>query len=109
MNRSKEKMITSDHMLRKDVFLHCEANRFHGMININSKHMRNILVSLFFLIAAFACNSDYAPDKRDMVFLNKRNFIVSDTSVKVSDDVRITLVPYSCTKFRISMFPFAKK
>jgi hypothetical protein len=30
-------------------------------------------------------------------------------TVKVTRDEYITLVPYGCTKFRISMFPIAKK
>jgi hypothetical protein len=46
-------------------------------------YMRNILLSTFFLIAAFACDSGYAPERRDIVFLNRRDFIISDTSVKV--------------------------
>jgi hypothetical protein len=29
--------------------------------------------------------------------------------VSVSENVDITLIPYGCTKFRISMFPIAKK
>jgi hypothetical protein len=42
--------------------------------------MKNILLLAFSLIIASACS---APEKRDIVFLNKRDFIVSDTSVKV--------------------------
>ena len=32
-----------------------------------------------------------------------------ENEVEVSEDVDLTLVPYGCTKFRISMFPVAKK
>jgi hypothetical protein len=46
-------------------------------------YMKNYLLSTFFLIAAVACNSNYVSEKRDTVFLNKRDFIVSDTSIKV--------------------------
>ena len=45
--------------------------------------MKNVL-SLFFLLSSLcACNSANSPDNRDTVFLNKRDFIISDTSIKV--------------------------
>ncbi|MDR1335891.1 MAG: hypothetical protein LBK22_03565, partial [Tannerella sp.] len=45
--------------------------------------MKNILLSLFFLIAAFACDSDNVLDLRDRVMLDRRDFILSDTSIRV--------------------------
>jgi hypothetical protein len=45
--------------------------------------MKNSLLSLFFLIAAFACDSDDALERRDKVMLERRDFILSDTSVRV--------------------------
>jgi hypothetical protein len=45
--------------------------------------MRNFLLLVFVLIVTSACNSNYAPERRDIIFLNKRDFIISDTSVKV--------------------------
>ncbi|MDR1339415.1 MAG: hypothetical protein LBK58_05110 [Prevotellaceae bacterium] len=45
--------------------------------------MKNILLPFFFLIAALACDPDNAPDLRDRVMLERRDFILSDTSIRV--------------------------
>jgi hypothetical protein len=45
--------------------------------------MKNILLPILFLTVAFACGSDRAPEKRDRVFLDKQQFICSDSSFKI--------------------------
>ncbi|MDR1223392.1 MAG: glycoside hydrolase family 127 protein [Tannerella sp.] len=45
--------------------------------------MKNSLLPLFLLIAVFACDSDYALERRDKVMLGRRDFILSDTSIRV--------------------------
>jgi hypothetical protein len=45
--------------------------------------MKNNLLSLFFLMAALACHPDSVLDRRDRVMLDRRDFILSDTSIRV--------------------------